>query len=485
MKYKYNPRRDKKRLWSYFLNIIIIISVSVLFVGCNKKKVTGKKQIILISIDTLRGDHLSSYGYFRDTSPNLSKLIEDSVYYPNAYPNGCWTMPSHVSLLTGTLPSRHRINKSWGSIVKNKKYPKLNESIKNIAEVLKNHQNDIKTVKFAQLPDELGFGNGFDKDRRIDPFFGVIIFNRLLEEIEKNKENDFFFFIHTWMVHAPYTNCYFLEKPEISKKQRKHIKNFRKLGIKGPLTTEFMTYLQGIHLFNVHDCVTLYDSGIHYVDEYIGKIINKTRELGIYEDVMFIVVSDHGEHFSEHYPDRFFDFHGRNYYEEFIKVPVIIKYPHRFKHGVIQHPLSLIDVFPTVMDFYDIRPPGYIQGESLLKSYTKRNQKYIVSESLSLSHIERKMIRLGDLKYIITMKDPSKPERVNWDSIIQRKLFDLKNDPQEKNNLYKDLKYRKACIEFEKMLMKIINNSAKFNRSQKETEITEETIKQMKSLGYL
>ncbi|MGD2093095.1 MAG: sulfatase-like hydrolase/transferase [Candidatus Aminicenantes bacterium] len=127
--------------------ITIIVSVSVSFVGCNKKKVTGKKQIILIGIDTLRGDHLSSYGYFRDTSPHLSQLIEDSVYYANAYPNGCWTMPSHVSLLTGTLPSRHGINKGWGSIVKNKKYPKPNESIKNIAQVLKNHQKNIKTVK--------------------------------------------------------------------------------------------------------------------------------------------------------------------------------------------------------------------------------------------------------------------------------------------------------------------------------------------------
>jgi hypothetical protein len=485
MKNKNNPLRGVKILWLYFLIIIMIVSVSVLFIDCNKKKVTGKKQIILISIDTLRGDHLSSYGYFRDTSPNLSNLNEDSVYYPNAYPNGCWTMPSHVSLLTGTLPSRHGINKSWGAIVKNKKYPKLNESINNIAQVLKNHQKDIKTVKFAELPKELGFGSGFDKDRRIDPFFGAIIFNRLLQEIENNKENDFFFFIHTWMVHAPYTNCYFLEKQEISRKERKHIKNFRKLGIKGPLTTEFMTYLQKINLFNVDDCVTLYDSSIHYVDEYIGKIVNKTRELGIYDNVMFIVVSDHGEHFAEHYPDRFFDFHGRDYYEEFIKVPLIIKYPHRFKHGVIQHPVSLIDVFPTILDFYDIKPPGFIQGESLLKPYAKRNKKYIVSESLSPTHIEGKMIRLGDLKYIITMKNPSKPERVNWDSIIRRKLFDLKADPLEKNNLYKDLKYRKACIEFEKMLMKIINNSVNLNRSQKETEITEETLKQMESLGYL
>jgi hypothetical protein len=477
--------KNKNHRRLYFLLIIMIVSVSVLFIGCNKKKVTGKKQIILISIDTLRGDHLSSYGYSRDTSPNLSKLIEEAVYYPNAYPNGCWTMPSHVSLLTGTLPSRHGINKGWGTIVKRKKYPKINESVKNIAQVLKNHQKDIKTIKFAELPKELGFGNGFDKDRRIDPFFGNIIFNRLLKEIENNKENNFFFFIHTWMVHAPYTNCHFLERQDISKKIQKRIKNFRKLGIKGPLTTEFKTYLQELNLFNVDDCLTLYDSGIHYVDEYIGRIINKTRELGIYDDIMFIVVADHGEHFSEHYPDRFFDFHGRDFYEEFIKVPLIIKYPHQYKQGVIHQSVSLIDVFPTIMEFYDIKSPGFIQGESLLKPYAQRNNKYIFIESITYTHIERKMLRLGDLKYIITMKDPAKPERVNWDKIIKRQLFDLKADPLEKNDLYKDLKYRNACIEFEKMLKAIINNSVKLNLSQKETEISQETIKRLEALGYL
>ena len=137
--------------------------IPLLFINCHKEKIIDKKQIILISIDTLRGDHLSSYGYFRNTSPHLSQLIKDSVYYPDAYPNGCWTMPSHMSLLTGTLPSRHGINKDWKTI-HNKKYPRLNESLKTIAEILM--PLDIKTIKFAQLPNELGFKRGFEINMR-------------------------------------------------------------------------------------------------------------------------------------------------------------------------------------------------------------------------------------------------------------------------------------------------------------------------------
>ena len=146
---------------------ILVLSFLLLFIHCSRKREVEKKQIILISIDTLRGDHITPYGYSRDTSPKLAKLVDDSVYYTHAYTNGCWTHPSHMSLLTGTLPSRHGINKPLGTI-KNKRYQKLNESLKNIAEVLKTR--GVKTIKFANLPNELGFGNGFDINNVIDPF---------------------------------------------------------------------------------------------------------------------------------------------------------------------------------------------------------------------------------------------------------------------------------------------------------------------------
>jgi arylsulfatase A-like enzyme len=477
--------KARQKLVVLWLAAITILSAPLVLVNCGKKKANDKIQIVLISIDTLRGDHLESYGYFRNTSPNLSRLIKDSVYYTNAYTNGCWTMPSHMSLLTGTLPSRHGINKDWRS-VRNKQYPALNESTKNIAEILKSHNKNIKTVKFAKLPGALGFGKGYDRDERIDPFLQNKKFDMIIEEFENSKEKDFFFFIHTWMVHAPYSNTYFLKEGKIDKKKRDYIDNFRTAGIKEKKLSEaFSAFLKENNLFNSIDCVTLYDGGIRYVDEYIGKIINKFKQLGIYDDMMVIVVSDHGEHFEEHFPRQFYGCHGKDFYEEFIKVPIIIKYPHSFKRGTIDYHSSLIDIFPTLLDFYEIPPPPFIQGESLLKPHKKRNKNYIVSEAISGARVERKMIRVGDLKYIITMKNPSKPGRANWDSITGRKLFDLKEDPSEKNNLYKNLKYRQICIDFEKTLKRIIKNSARTNRTTKKTEISEETIKQLEALGYL
>ena len=477
--------RNKYREKIFFLLMILLtISVST---NCNKKRanINRKKQIILISVDTLRADHLSCYGYSRDTSPALSKLVKDAVCCTQAYPNGCWTIPSHVSLLTGTLPSRHGVNKTWQSI-KQKQYPILNDSIKSVSEIFK--QYGLNTIKFAALPDELGFCRGFDINNRIDPFANEKIFNKLLGQLEENKNKEFFLFIHTWQVHAPYTRSYFLKKEKAGKEKRKYIDNFRTIFKKKQsknIPADFLAFLKENNLCNVKDCIDLYDSGIHYVDGFIGRILDKVRQLNIYDDLFFIVVSDHGEHFAEHYKKKFYGHHGVDYFEEFIKVPLIIKYPGTNKSEKISEPVSLVDVLPTVLDYYNMEIPGFVQGDSLLIPYPKRTRKYIISEAIAEDKVEKKMIRVGDLKYIITMRNPSKPERINWDSIVRRRLYDLRNDPLEKNNLYKNLKFRQICIDFEKILVNVVTNSAKTDFSINKTKISEKTIKDLAALGYL
>ena len=210
------------------------------------------------------------------------------------------------------------------------------------------------------------------------------------------------------------------------------------------------------------------------------------KQLGIYRRAMIIVVSDHGEHFEEHNQHMFYDYHGHDYYEEFIKVPIIIKYPHnklKGKKGL--QPVSLIDIVPTILDYYNIKIPAPVQGESLLTAYSKRKRSYIISEAVTDPGIEKKMIRVGNLKYIVTMKNPDKPGRVNWDRIIERKLFNLKDDPMEKSNLYKNLKYRNICHDLEKMLERLVRNSLAAYGPAKDANIDKDTMEHMKELGYL
>ena len=486
-------KMQKLNKQSLFL-AILFFSLFLLLVQCSREKEVKKKQIILLSIDTLRGDHITPYGYWRDTSPKLAELVEDSVYYTHAYTNGCWTHPSHMSLLTGTLPSRHGVDKPLGALKSekylklkerlNKKYLKLNESLKNIAEVLK--IGGCKTIKFAKLPDELGFGNGFDINNSIDPFTKGYKFKWLLKELENHKAEDFFLFIHTWKVHAPYYSSHYLDKERLSEEVLYYMKSPSELPNKDArVTVRYGKFLEENNLLNRNDCVDMYDGGILYVDRFIGEIVDKAKDLGIYDDLMFIVVSDHGEQFAEHNPKSFYNSHGKNYYEENIKVPLIIKFPNQAvdpeKH---KEPVSLIDVFPTVLDFYNIEIPGFVQGDSLLKPRSQRKQ-HIVSEAVSQKHEERKMIRKGNLKYIVTMQNPSRSKGVNWDSIKERRLFNLEEDPLEKKNLYKDPKFRNDCVKLENMLKEIVEESSSTNQTTVEITLDPETLEQMKALGYL
>jgi arylsulfatase A-like enzyme len=400
-----------------------------------------------------------------------------------------------MSLLTGTLPSRHGVNKDFFSM-RRKEYPVLNDSINTIAEILKSHNPGITTINFAKLTKELGFARGVDNDHYFDPFFVDKRFNKLLGEIENHKEKDFFLFVHTWMVHAPYTHSHYLNNDKVDKEKRNRIDNFREIyradkkkkqerGKKvKELSYAFSTFLKKNKLFNINACIDMYDSGIHYVDQYIGRLIDKSKQLGIYDDLMIVVVSDHGEHFQEHYP-RFYDCHGYDYYEEFIKVPIIIKYPGQAKRKVLNHPVSLIDVVPTILDYYKIKVPSFVQGETLDKPYSKRKSKYIVSEAISGPDTETKMIRLGQLKYMISMKKANKPGRVNWKKIARRRLYDMKRDPLEKKNLYWAPEFKNTCLNLEKMLKAIIENSSSRFGPTKETKVDKEFIEHMKSLGYL
>jgi arylsulfatase A-like enzyme len=146
--------------------------------------------------------------------------------------------------------------------------------------------------------------------------------------------------------------------------------------------------------------------------------------------------------------------------------------------------VSLVDVLPTILDFYDVDIPEFVQGDSLLKPHSKR-KNYIVSEAVSQATEELKMIREDNLKFIVTMSNPSNRQRVNWDTIMDRRLFDLKKDPSEEKNLSGDLEYSKHVVNLEKKLKVILAESSGTDRTTGEVTLDKETLDQMQALGYL
>lgn len=472
------------------VGLITVFMILLLMVNCSKQK---KIQVILISIDTLRGDSITPSGYFRDTTPYLSQLVKESVYFLQAYSNGCWTMPSHMSMLTGTLPSRHGVNQGMGTM-KGKGASMLHDAVKLLPEILKASHPQLKTVKFARLPGDLGFARGFGINNSVDPFLDEESFKKLLKEFENQKDRDFFFFVHTWMVHAPYARSRFLKEGKISREKRKQIDKFRTMTNEERMkllknkksrgaANDFPFFLSRNKLFNMKDCKALYDSSIYYVDQLVDRLIRKLKELDLYDDVLIIITSDHGEHFDDHFKG-FYNFHGQDFYEEFVKVPLIVKYPDRSKSKIVKQPVSLIDLVPTVLNYYKMKIPDFVQGDSLLIPHGRRKNRYIISESVVMKKIERKMMRVGNLKYIITMVKPEKPGRINWDRVIKPRLYNLKEDPREKKNLFEDAQFKNTCLNLEKAFKEILKTSVKYGPSKK-TKLDEETLNHLKQLGYI
>ncbi len=463
--------------------MLLLAAAAVLSANSCRAEKAGKTQIILISVDTLRGDHLNSYGYRRETAPQLAALIRDSVYYREANLNGCWTMPSHVSMLTGTLPSRHGVNMGWKS-QPGYNVTKPGRSIRFLAELLR--ERKVRTWKFARLPKELGFARGFDGNEETDPFMNDREFKKVTDCLSRVKEDDFFLFLHTWMVHSPYSYSCFLDKAKADAGTRDQIDRFRATdGDLGNMSKDFAALLERNRLYNRDDCVALYDGGIRHADRYVGRIVALAKRLGIYENLMLIVTSDHGEHFSEHYPDCFYNFHGRDYTEEFIKVPLIIKYPGSRLTGRRNDPVSHIDIVPTVLDHYGWEIPAFVQGRSLLRKGPEAGAVIRVAEAIHENLRERKMIRLGSMKYIVTMRKVSGKEKANWQMISKRRLFDLKSDPGETRNLAEASGFQRVRDDLERKLREIIRRSASDRFAAETTEMSEETLKQLKALGYL
>ena len=461
----------------------LVLAGTALWLHAGQGDKPRKTQIILISVDTLRADHLNSYGYARETAPHLAGLIQDSVYYREAYLNGGWTIPSHVSMLTGTLPSRHGVNMGW-AFLPGWTAKKPGRSIRFLAEIMQSRK--VHTQKFAKLSPEYGFDRGFDGKENIDPFLSNLRFKKVQDYLESFKDRDFFLFIHTWMVHSPYANSRFLTKGKADARTRYRIDHFRRLYGEGGATSDvFAAMLKENRLYNAEDCLSLYDGGIRYADRYIGRIISLAKRLGIYPNLMLIVTSDHGEHFSERFPNQFYNCHGRDFTEEFIRVPLVIKYPGGRVTGSLDDAVSLIDIVPTILDRYGFEIPPYVQGRSLLRKNPREGAVIRVAESIHENLSEKKMIRSGSMKYIVTMDEVSGNAKVNWDKISQRRLFDLAKDPGETRNLYDDPRYRNLCNDLERRLKEIIRKSANPHFAAESAQVSEETLKQMKALGYL
>lgn len=391
--------------------LVVIIGASGMVMS--RRDVKPGPDVILISVDTLRADHLGAYGYQRPTSPNIDSLAQNAVLFENAYSQAPWTLPSHATMFTSLRPSVHRAD-TYNS--------RLSPHLLTLAEILR--ERGYMTMGLSShllLSNLYGMEQGFTTFRFNGERPAKLITNKALKWIDdRRKDRPFFLFLHYFDVHADY------DPPEDYRSQ------FVDPAYPGETTGERRNfYKTATSQQDRQHLIDLYDAEIAYTDHHLGRFFDGLKERKLYQEAMIILVSDHGEEFGEHG-----HFEHKTLYENILHVPLIIKPPAQTdRPGVrLASPARMLDLSPTILALTGIPSthregvPPAMQGVDLsllLEGSEAANPELVFAEQhreVDPEHTFRYSLRSGSLKYIRSEKGDNE-------------LFDLAGDPAEKSDI--------------------------------------------------
>lgn len=402
--------------------------------------------VIMISYDTLRADHLGCYGYKRDTSPNLDQFAKNAALFKNAFSTSSWTIPSHASIFTSLLPSAH------GATIDSSDEPHRKMPLADIhltlAEILRGA--GYTTAAFTGggfVSSSLGFHQGFDAYCGEDTI--EKIFNRATSWLERYRSRKFFLFLHTYEIHTPYNRHIFtrdLNRGRFSKDGF----NYKPPNCKD--TPEHTAFLDSLRTATAEEkayIMALYDGGIYYADRFMGTLLRQLERLKLRNNTLIVFLSDHGEEFWDRYPEMS-GMHGHSPYDELLHVPLMISIPQGPSGQIIDEPVSLVDVFPTLLDVlevpYDSRR---IHGGSLMPlisaSSPHPNNGVAYSEDLYWGP-NRQSIRTDRFRYVYTPDlteigddyagiDYFNTGAITFGEMHHEELYNLIADPKEDTNI--------------------------------------------------
>jgi arylsulfatase A-like enzyme len=435
--------------------------------------------LLLISIDTLRADHLSLYGYSRPTSPNLEALAIDAVVFDQSVNNGGWTLPVHMSMMTSLTPPVHNVLEV---------YDRLPQERITLAEVLK--QAGYDSAAFADgggMKGKHGFRQGFGRYNGRGGGLDVSL-PKAFRWLDRHQGSRFFLFLHTYDVHSktrkePYTcpgtysELYVARPPA---------------GFDGchdqKCATDLLVWMNNQTWtnpeFDVEDVVSaesldwmiaLYDGCINFVDAQLQKVFDDLKQRGLYDQTMIIVTSDHGEEFLDH---GFFHHHNQPY-EEIVRTPLIIKFPYsEFAGRRVGALASTIDLMPTVLDVLNLPIPDQAMGTSLLPLLVDDQpvRSVVQIAGPTGSHVSS-ALRSEQWKFV--------------KGTNRNLLFDLTVDPEERRNLIDeeaDVAQRmEAAIDrahsTERHLLQDFEKS--LSAVPGGVELSEDELEELRALGYI
>lgn len=412
--------------------------------GYSSGRTPGKQgpNVVLITLDTLRADHLGCYGYKLIQTPNLDGLAAEGVRFANAYTPVPITLPSHSVILTGTYPMRNGMHDFSDN--------RLGASLPTLATILRARGYATGAVMgSAVLDSRFGLNRGFDfyydhfdfsrlDERNLDAMErrGDEVVNQALGWLRGHSQKPFLLWMHLYDAHYPYAP----PQPYLSRYRSRP-----------------------------------YDGEIAYVDAQVGRVVKFLETKGLYEKTLIIVAGDHGESLGEHGEKT----HGFFIYDATLHVPLIFKLPASMsvKQPVVEEAANLADILPTALEIEGIPKPETVQGRSLVPSIEGRTAA-APPENYAETYLPRIHFNWSELRGIRFRQyhfiDAPRPE-----------LYDLRSDPHELKNIYRQ---QRAIVD--QMRKRLAGAIAEYTPSHGEKTAEKEPLdpvlaERLKSLGYV
>jgi arylsulfatase A-like enzyme len=317
-----------------------------------------RPNVILVSIDTLRADHLGCYGYRRPTTPHLDAFRRQAVLVRELIAHAPSTLPAHASMFTSLVPQHHGASHTH-------EVP-LPEQAVTLAEVLRgNGYRTAGVVASGQMVRAYGLGQGFDSYEELPaelPFAATV--RRGLSILDQRRAGPFFLFLHSYEVHHPYD-------PE-----REHLALIDPAYAEGPLPSfspeELWALSQGqVPAETLQRIVDAYDAEIRSMDEGFGELIAELSERGLLRDTVVAFTSDHGEELGEH---GYVGWHSHTLYDELLRIPLLIRLAGGKRGGtLVDGTVRQIDLAPTLLALAGVPAPPAFQGRDLLPLIGRRS----------------------------------------------------------------------------------------------------------------
>jgi arylsulfatase A-like enzyme len=469
---------------------------SSLFMACSGPVAPTRSNILLITIDTLRADHLSSYGYARQTSPVLDSLAAEGVRFEVPIVQWPKTGPSFASIFTSTYPKDNGIVRKIGT--------RLPDQFLMLAEVLQSQGYSTRAVVAnGAVASEFNFHQGFDTyveswkltppAEGVDPT-GAAMINQLVETVMESQPpgEPFFLWVHYLDPHFPYA----APEPWTDKFADDSFSDPEaRVDIDLDRPRVQMMAIGSEQILGGRDdlayYVARYDAEISYVDAKIGDLLELLRQRGLMEDTLTVVTSDHGESLGEH--EYYFD-HGRFSYQTCLRVPLIFHQPGVLEPRVDSSPVELLQLTPTLLAAagIEVEEGQWMQGQSLWPRLQgadiPSDYQYAFSEAgYAVRPLWQRTVTDGRFKLIYAQDWGEQ----RWIAGKRKPfaLFDLASDPGETDNLIGQE------IEAEDRLKTVLSQlwSAEpievlVDQDAEEVdheEMDEETRNQLKALGYI